>query len=266
MLKKPFKKYDKDMDNYNSLIEDTISYLSDIKKDIYFSQEDRKYFEAPKLKKREQKKIPSLKKTSALLFPKKIPILLNSTKKNEKPKPKIIFDEEDFIALEPPSFISVNQENIKKTLQNIAPNIKIHDTPYDDAKAKNISDSWKIDANIVILSFKETSQKLLFLKNLAKALEIYFYKTKILLSTSLEKENRWPIFLENPSLKIIFACDYFLFSLPNLKKYYREIPTKEAHFLKDTPLFMLPDISVYLKNPLLKASLWNSIKKMMQKL
>ena len=115
-------------------------------------------------------------------------------------------------------------------------------------------------ADVTILSFRESPQQLLFLKNLTQALDILYIPTKIISAIEIEKENQWSFFLSQEELKLIIASDYSIWGLPNLIKYYKEIPVKHKHFLQDTPLFLLPDLSLYLKEPLLKKSLWASLK------
>jgi hypothetical protein len=75
----------------------------------------------------------------------------------------------------------------------------------------------------------------------------------------IEKENGWNLFLSQENLKLVIACDHSIWALTNLIKYYKEIPLNKEHFLQKTPLFMLPDISIYFKEPLLKKSLWSSL-------
>ena len=59
----------------------------------------------------------------------------------------------------------------------------------------------------------------------------------------------------------MIACDYTVWQLHDLFRYYKENPEKQIRTLKEIPLFLLPDLTLYLKDPLLKRSLWKAIWK-----
>lgn len=132
----------------------------------------------------------------------------------------------------------------------------------NDKKAKAISERWKTknqSAPISILLFQETGKHHQFLTNLTTALDVFFGETKQISGASIEKENQWETFLSVPELKLIIICDSSLWQMPNLLKFYREIPNQTERFLSNTPLLLLPDLSLYLKDPSLKRSLWKAI-------
>ena len=81
-----------------------------------------------------------------------------------------------------------------------------------------------------------------------------------------EKENRWNDFLSDSDIFLIIASDYTIFELPNLRTYYKENPIKGEKHLKNKALFLLPDISLYLKEPTLKTSLFKALKQKIQNL
>jgi len=60
-------------------------------------------------------------------------------------------------------------------------------------------------------------------------------------------------------LKLIIVCDYTLWQLPNLMQFYKETPAQKTRQLGEKSLFLLPDLSLYLKDPLLKRSLWKAL-------
>jgi len=55
------------------------------------------------------------------------------------------------------------------------------------------------------------------------------------------------------------TSDYGIYSLSELMKHYKEDNRHNKRFLNKVPLLLLPDVSVYLKEPLLKLSLWRSL-------
>jgi hypothetical protein len=205
--------------------------------------------------------------TQPLPTPEKIKVSLKKPSLKNIKKDEIV--KEDFITLEKPIKQDSSFSDIEEIIQKISPNLKLIKNTLDDKIAKEIASSWKIKnkkINIAILSFEEPSKKFLFLKNLSLAINVYFPNTKIVSAIELERENRWSDFLSLNPLKLIIACDYSIWKLKNLIKHYRELPATKEIFLNKTPLFMLPDISLYLKEPLLKKSLWLSILKKIKSL
>lgn len=177
--------------------------------------------------------------------------------KNEKPAVP-----EKFITLEKPKTIEHNYNEIKKVINDTYPKYRLFEAIPTDKKAKQIANSWKLKkhaTDITILVSKETPQQKLFLRNLTAAINTICLPSKIISAIDIEKENQWNVFLSQEDLKLVIACDCSIWSLPNLMKHHKEEPTTHVHFLKDIPLFLLPDISLYLKDPLLKKSLWASL-------
>jgi hypothetical protein len=278
----------------NKLLKDTIEFLNKKNSHITFSNEDLLFFEkeiksffSPKknsLKTNTPKKnplpippqkqknlsIPSFKKplnTPPLPTPAKIKTSLKKPSFKNIQKDDIV--KEDFITLEKPIKAASSFYEVKKIILKNSSNLKILENTLDDKIAREIETSWKIKnkkINIAILSFEETSKKFLLLKNLSSAINTYFPNTKLVSALELENENKWNTFLSLNTLKLIIACDYSIWSLKNLIKHYREIPSTKEIFLKQTPLFMLPDLSLYLKEPILKKSLWISILKKIKNL
>ncbi|KPK32150.1 MAG: hypothetical protein AMS24_04860 [Chlamydiae bacterium SM23_39] len=269
---------------YCSLIQDIITHIKSLEiENIFLSDEDYLFFEKDiKLKKRKMgKQITLTNKKNRSQITKKLPFSYLpeiSEKKTylknkpfspniSKPIQKVTLkDPEKFIYLEKPNKLDLPTSNIKKILSS---EIEVVEEPLPDQEAQEISQNWKIKKigkEISILYFKESPQGKLFLKNLAMALQLYFFPTKLISSNELEKENKWTSFLKEHNLKLIIASDYSLWQLPNLIKHFREIPAKKEYFLARTPFFMLPDISIYLKEPLLKKSLWHAICKKIKQL
>jgi hypothetical protein len=234
------------------LIRDTLAFLKESSSSVLASPEEAAFF-------RQKYKAPvrpapavfakpiSLPKPAPL--PEPAPIVL--TPKAPPPEPTFV------PTPKPP------QPTILGTIfHSIAPDFPILKEPPSDAMAKKISSRWKTHnqiAPITLLHFQEIPEQKVFLENLIKALDVYFGPARLVSAELVEKENQWDAFLSVPELKMVIACDHTLWQLPHLREKYKEIPTQEKRLLKEKPLFLLPDLALYLKDPLLKRSLWKGL-------
>lgn len=153
-------------------------------------------------------------------------------------------------------------EDLKLLFSKIAPQIRISDEIPSDSAAKQVSESWKTRnqaAPISLLVYQEPPKHRLLLENLAKALNAVFGSASLIHCEKIEKEKQWETFLSVSGLKTVIICDAALWQLPNLLQFYREVPTQSERFLHHIPVFLLPDLSLYLKDPLLKRSLWKAL-------
>ena len=270
------------------LICDTKSCILDLEeKDFLLSKEDAQFFQKkPQLKATKvEKKTTFPKYTPPSIKPqvknicfdekKELTIPQKNSRLEERVAQKITTKEKEnlppqkakFISLYKPEKKSFVSDEIQKIIKEISPHFEIVEKIPDDREAKQIAQAYKLKktaADITILSFKESPQGILFLQNLAKALDVLFAPTKIVNAYVLEKDAAWDYFLSQ-NIKLIIACDYSIWNLANLIKYYRENKQEKTHYLKDTQLFMLPDISLYLKEPTLKKSLLTSLSKTIYK-
>lgn len=142
------------------------------------------------------------------------------------------------------------------------PHYPLSDVVPKDHAARKARDAWLIKQQIqpvIILSFDEKNQSLAFLKNIAKAISLRLAPACVLSGTQLEKEQQWEKIFSTPALRLIIACDYELYLQPGLMQHYRSVQSSAKHYLKDTPLLLLSDLSLYLKKPELKLLLWNAI-------
>jgi hypothetical protein len=145
----------------------------------------------------------------------------------------------------------------------IAPEMALLKEIPDDLIAKKMAQRWKTKnqiAPITLLSFLEPEPHQKLLKELIKALDVYFGPAKIVQAEKIEKEKQWETFLSSEELKLIIVCDYTLWQLNHLMPFYKEVPNVGARTLGKVPLFLLPDLSLYLKDPLLKRSLWKGLQ------
>jgi hypothetical protein len=99
----------------------------------------------------------------------------------------------------------------------------------------------------------------MFLKEISKTLAVYFGSCKLVEAFKIEQENQWAHFLASEQLKWIIVCDHTLWQLTHLMQFYKEISAQQIKTLGKIPLFLLPDLSLYLKDPLLKKSLWKAL-------
>ena len=153
-------------------------------------------------------------------------------------------------------------EELRALFAKIAPRMRLLDEIPKDDEAKQISERWKTRnqaSPFSLLVHQEPPSHLKLLENLAEALEVVFGGARLIRCASIEKEKQWEAFLSVPTLRTVIICDSTLWQLPNLLQYYREVPSHSERFLHNAPLFLLPDLSLYLKDPLLKRSLWKSL-------
>jgi hypothetical protein len=218
-------------------------------------------------------------KRSYLLFDRKAPLKPKEAAPIDKPVAPVVIKREEPVLPPPqpkpapppllkkeepapaPAKPAMDFEDLKKLLHAIMPELSLSAKIPSDVEAKKIAQRYlyKHQAEgIVILIHQEPAKEKLFLENLANALSS-LYPSKIALMETIEKNDEWETFLSSPTLKIIIACDYSIWEQKNLMKHYKEIPAKSETFLGNVPLFMLPSLSLYFKEPLLKRSLWKAL-------
>jgi hypothetical protein len=152
--------------------------------------------------------------------------------------------------------------SLRSLFQKLAPNIAILQEIPNDAIAKKIATRWKTKNQITpisILSFHEPPKQKALLIEISKAIDIYFGPAKLIEAETIEKEKQWDTFLQPQNLKCIIACDYTLWQLSCLMQFYKETSATQVRTLQGIPLFLLPDLSLYLKDPQLKRSLWKAL-------
>jgi hypothetical protein len=171
----------------------------------------------------------------------------------ESPPPKKV---------EPPPSKKPSLGPLRDLLHKIAPDLEIIDQVPSDALAKKQANLWKTknqSAPISILSFGEPPEHRLFLRSIWMALNVHFGPASLIEAGEIEKEKTWDAFFSVPDLKLIVICDSTLWQLQALMRHYKENPTNGSRTLGSANVFLLPDLSLYLKDPLLKKSLWKGI-------
>ena len=146
--------------------------------------------------------------------------------------------------------------------QQLFPELSLREDIPNDGMALKIKNAWleeHVIPPVVILSFHSEEKSLTFLKNVAYAISLRFTPAKVIAGAKWEKESGWETLLNTSTLRLIIATDYDLYLQPALMKVYREDPQQGRHYLKNTPLLLLSDLSLYLKEPQLKSLLWRAI-------
>lgn len=161
----------------------------------------------------------------------------------------------------------VSFEEIRKVLGRVAPHLPVLSEIPPDTTAKKIANRWKTKnqtAPITLLYFQESPPQKALLEQITKAIDVYYGPAKLVFAETIEKEKQWETFLSVPELKKVIVCDYTLWQLSDLMRFYKENPTQGTRTLGTVPLFLLPDLSLYLKDPLLKRSLWKALSHQLQ--
>lgn len=168
-----------------------------------------------------------------------------------------------FALIPPAPPAAVPLDDLKKIVQEQLPQIKLIESVPDDNEAKSVSNDWekdKVIPQLAILSFNEPAKHKTFLQQIASSLELMGYSSGIVSASKIEQGQGWHAFVASPQLKLVIAAGPAFETIPSLKKYHKESAKHGRHLLGDRPLLLLPDISVYLQEPSLKASLWKTIK------
>jgi protein required for attachment to host cells len=150
--------------------------------------------------------------------------------------------------------------DIKKVLEAKFPSLVLLPNPPDDGEARKVNE--KVLGEVVILCFDRQTPP--FLKNLAFAIQQEIASCSIVSAARLESEKGWENLLRQKHLKLILSSDYGLSGFPGGMQYFREVPKQAKSFLGNIPLLLLTDLSLYLKEPKLKPTLWRAICQMLK--
>ncbi|MCF7806712.1 MAG: hypothetical protein K9M07_03850 [Simkaniaceae bacterium] len=185
-------------------------------------------------------------------------------KKAPTSKPQEVKKQSRTIELSP---IQLEEEDpladVARSFQQACPHILIHDAIPSDRKAKIVKNAWKIKRQLIdvpIFVSKELHPFLPFFHNLAKAIDIAFAPSKVIEIETFEQKNLWGELLDHKHIRLILCPDLVLWASPYLVTHYKRFPVKNAHRLNDIDLLLLSDPALYLKDPLLKRSLWNMLR------
>lgn len=152
-------------------------------------------------------------------------------------------------------------DDLKKICKEKFPQYQLLDHPPVDDEAKALLQLWKkkeTHSEVIILSFDESPIQKAFLQNIAKAIRIRLGSAVIVNARKVEADHQWEPLLNSDKLRLVIASDYAIYGLKQLMSYYKE-DAGSIRKLKDAPLLLLSDLSLYLKEPKLKPSLWKAI-------
>ena len=271
----------RNIDQALTLVQDLKSYLQEEKNPIFADSFELDYFRSYILKKKKEaflnRNTPSEVKPSPPPEPeKKI-----ATPPLSPPTVQIPIQEKKDLKIAPsnpidlPKLPKISSSTIqlhtvsfhwKSVLGKMAPKIAILDEIPHDHLAKKIKNQWKTKnqtAPISILYYQEIPEHKELLDQITIALDVYFGPAKQVSAQAIEKEKQWEAFLSVPELKIVICCDYTLWQLSSLMQFYKETPHLKKRQLGEKSLFLLPDLSLYLKDPLLKRSLWKAFNQIL---
>lgn len=177
------------------------------------------------------------------------------TKESPKPEPiSKAFKREITTPLNTQEF-----SEIRAFFQTKMPGVQLVNQILDDKEAKDVALRWQAPpAEICILSFNELPKEQAFLSNLSLAINRCLASAQVLSASKTEQEKGWEKLLKSSNLKLVIASNYNLHTLPELIKLYREDATGK-HTLGDKPLYLLSDLSLYMQQPHLKATLWKAL-------
>lgn len=236
----------KNMDTYDSLIDDTIAYIKELM--------------PPKKGKINVTLPPAPPKPQTIAKPQAVtqPLPISPP---PKPVKEIKLKEEKkeaFFFLEPPAApLLESNEGVRKILKEIAPDLYQHESIPSDFKAKRIKEAWreKRETPAIPILYQGTEYRS-FITRIAKAIDIAFGSCNVV---DVVPEKKWDLFLESENLKLIIAPDTLIFGTKELLSFYQENPQQKKRKLGNIPLLLLPDLSLYFKDPYLKRALWNVI-------
>jgi hypothetical protein len=253
-------------DRFLNLVRDTLAYLKDPlspRQSILTTAENYAFFQKDEVKE------PTIIQKQENRFPQPQQRTTFTEKAAAQPKPAAHNTPSSSKPVQPiaaDNAMDSTQSPIKKTLQRIAPNLKLIDQIPDDEQAKRIASAWKekiSDAEVILLVCDSNADTLEFLKGLAKAIDQHLAKVKILMAERLEREKRWDLFLDKNSFRLIIASDGMQ-KLPELMRFYKSVPASAQFFLDKTPLLVLSSSTVY-KSLEHKALLWKTLCQLLKK-
>jgi len=224
---------------------------------VLASPDDANFFRAGSKKKEEVKKVEQPPKPVVIVEkPAPPPKPVVAVEKPIPPKPVVVEDDK------PEPRPEWDFAGVRNVVSVVAPELLILNEIPNDIMAQKISERWKTKnqtAPISILSFQEPPEQRALLEGVVRALDVYFGPAKLINAEGIEKDKQWEAFLSVADLKMVIVCDYTLWQLNGLMQFYKETPAQGLRMVGNTPLFLLPDLSLYLKDPLLKRSLWKAL-------
>ena len=214
----------------DALIDDALTYLKELL--------------PPKIEKVNLHSYPKIE-------PKKSPLPLSNSSKSKTQIKEKSFSSQSFIKLEAPTIPKENATLLmRKTLKRIEPSLYLHETIAARYQETQITAPWQgKQKNPAIIIFFQGEKHRGFMNRIARAIDLQLDCCQII---EIESDTKGDIFLDSKNLKLVII-PHFLF--------YQKYVQQKMEKLKKIPLLHLHDLSLYLKKPYLKRSLWNLIKR-----
>jgi len=230
----------------HELIDGTIAYLKGLNKSFVFSEQKQTITEEKPIVFAE----PPKPKLETAPPPKRVEIAA--------PKKVIKKEKVELVPLQEKGAPPTSQASL---LEKIG--IKPLEPLTEDEIAKRVRFAYKDKKHVpeipILLSGKSYKS---FLDNVAHAVSIKYGSSRVLNCDALESKKKWSALKEADSVKLFILPDFVLAQYPDLQAGFMENGTQRLLFGK--PLLLLPDLSLYIKDPELKRSLWNIICKMLE--
>jgi len=225
---------------YCSLINDTLSYIKNL---LPPKEEDQIVISSFARK----------EKAQALVKENPIKPKIDIRCPKEKIELKKQFIELDTPKIPPPQ----PNEEMRKKLKELDPNLYLHGTVPDDLKAKQIKNAWKEKRQTpaIPILFQGKNYRS-FVEKIAKAIDTVYGSCRVV---EIHPQKKWDLFLESENLRLIISPDTFIFGNKDLLSFYQETPRQKKRSLGKIPLLLIPDLGLYYKDPYIKRSLWNVI-------
>lgn len=175
------------------------------------------------------------------------------------PRPKTLLEQKQIQPDTLPPIIPTDFTEMLAFFKEKLPSIPLSDSIPDDSEAKALTLRWKAPATqVILISFSNLPKEQQFLANVTQAIDQRLASAKIVSAVKVEEEKGWGELLNGNTLRLVISSNNSLHTLPELMKYYREDSTGK-HTLGRVPLFLLADLSLYIDQPALKASLWKAL-------
>ncbi len=188
------------------------------------------------------------------------PVMKKESPKARAPEAKKADKPKEFFVLEPMAAPQpLELSDIRSFMSEKFSGIKILD-PMPQVPKHLIARS--IPA-VAVFSFQETGVDRAFLQQVSQAVQRALAPAEMWEAADIERRQEWDKILSAPELKLIVASAHGMHRFPLLMQHYREVNKGGRIFFGKVPALLLTDLSVYRKEPQLKAALWKSLKEML---
>lgn len=163
--------------------------------------------------------------------------------------PKIVSEQKSVFVREPLSKPKeVDLADMRAAVASAMPQAKITDTPKSPPLANQPA--------VVLLALGETGEELLFLHNVASAIDRLLRSAEVVSLPKKERDAAWKSLLGRPGLSWIIAFGEEVYTLPGIAKGQQKIG--------NASLLLQPSALTILRDPNQKAALWTLLKQLLK--